>query len=130
MTSKRTVIAIVAAVAAFGAVSASAASLGGLGTKSLGADTSVVASCDTNGVDVVYNTAYNATAKEYVVNSVALSNINASCNNQTATVTLATATAPLATASLTLTAATSATFTFSAPVSAESVEQVAVLIAD
>ena len=72
-------IAILAGVAIAGAVGASAASLGGLGGEDLGADTGDVASCDTDGITVGYTTEYNATAGEYVVTDIDLSDINAAC---------------------------------------------------
>ena len=53
------------AVAAFGA--ASAASLGGLSSAEVGANDTVVASCDTDGVSMTYTTAYDATASKYQV---------------------------------------------------------------
>jgi hypothetical protein len=89
MTSKRTVIAIVAAVAAFGAVSASAAGLGGLTGKSLGADTNVVASCDTNGITVDYATTYTLTSAQYTVSSVTLGGVDSSCGSKSVKITLA-----------------------------------------
>jgi hypothetical protein len=89
--SKRKTLAIVAAVAAFAAVSASATTLGGLTGASLGADTKVVASCDTvGGVSVGYTTVYNNTAgvKQYTVTSVKLGNLDAGCDLKAAEVTL------------------------------------------
>lgn len=86
--SKRKTLAVLAAVAAFAAVSASAASLGGLTSKNLGADANVVASCDTDGVDVAYTTSYVPAAQEFQVSAVQLSNVNSACNGQTANVVL------------------------------------------
>src|SRR5471030_1819669 len=109
--SKRKTLAIVAAVAAFAAVSASAAGLGGLTGTSLGAETTVVAGCDTDGVNVAYTTVYVPAAKEYQVSAVTLSGIyvgvGTNCLTKTASVTVAnaggtslgTATAPVAGAS-------------------------------
>jgi hypothetical protein len=87
--SKRKTLAIVSAVAAFAAVSASAASLGGLTGTSLGADATVVASCDTDGIAVAYTTSYNAGTSQYVVSAVNLSGVNAACNLKAANLTLA-----------------------------------------
>ena len=75
-------VAILAGVAIAGAVGASAASLGGLGGNDLGADTGDVASCDTDGIDVAYTTSYDATAAEYLVDSIDLSDINVNCAGQ------------------------------------------------
>ena len=125
--SKRTVIAVVAAVAAFGAVSASAASLGGLNSKSLGADTNVVASCDTDGVAVAYTTSYDATAKEFLVSGVNLTSINATCNTFAVSVSVANGTTALSSGSGTV-AAGAASVTLASAVSAKNLNQVAVVI--
>ena len=86
--SKRKTLAIVSAVAAFAAVSASAAGLGGLTGTSLGADTTVVASCDGNGIGVTYTTAYNVATSQYVVSAVNLSGVDPSCGTKAANLTL------------------------------------------
>jgi len=127
MSAKRTVIAVVAAVAAFGAVSASAATLGGLNSKSLGADANVVASCDTDGVAVAYTTAYDATAKEYLVSGVNLTSINAACNTFAVSVSVANGTTSLSSGTGTVTAG-AATVSLATPVSAKNLNQVAVVI--
>ena len=75
-------VAVLAGLAIAGAVGASAASLGGLNSDNLGADTGEVASCDTDGIDVGYTTEYNATAAEYIVTSIDLTDINALCESQ------------------------------------------------
>jgi hypothetical protein len=54
---------------------ASAADLGGLRGGGLGADATVVASCDDNGIDVSYSTGYNPTSMSYTLNAVNLANI-------------------------------------------------------
>lgn len=51
---RRRLIALTIAVLAFGLIAASAASLGGINSADVGADTTVVASCDTDGVDIQY----------------------------------------------------------------------------
>src|ERR1044072_8483298 len=86
--SKRTIIAAVAAIAAFGAGSASAAGLGGLTSSGLGAETKVVAACDSNGVTVAYATTYNTTVKEYQVSGVTLSGLDANCETAVANVAI------------------------------------------
>lgn len=126
--SKRTVIAVVAAVAAFGAVSASAASLGNLNVKSLGASTDVVASCDSDGVAVAYTTAYAAGAKEYQVSAVNLSGIATACAGLTVSVTVANGTTVLSSGTVTSLAGTSTAVDLLSPVSAKSLDQVAIVI--
>jgi len=69
---KKSIIAVLAGVVVAGALSASAATLGGAHWAQLGADTAAVASPVTNGVDVTWDTAYDKTAKGYVVSSVKL----------------------------------------------------------
>ncbi len=81
-------VAVLAGLAIAGAVGASAASLGGLNSDDLGADTGDVASCDTNGIDVGYDTSFDGTTGEYVVTSINLSDINAACEGQTFDLTL------------------------------------------
>jgi hypothetical protein len=117
--SKRKTLAIVSAVAAFAAVSASAAGLGGLTGTSLGADTTIVASCDTDGIGVNYTTTYNVAAKEYVVSAVNLTGVNAACNAKVANLTLTDTTVGAAVISTTAVASltVSGTFTASIPVS-------------
>ncbi len=61
-------------------VGASAASLGGVAADDLGADTGVVASCDTNGIDVEYRTTYHRRSGQYRVNRVILRNVSAECD--------------------------------------------------
>jgi len=80
--------AILGAVIAAALVSASAATLGGLTTQTLGAETAVVAGCDTNGIDISYATSYNATTQLYEVTAVELLNVNAVCVAQLARVAL------------------------------------------
>jgi hypothetical protein len=75
-------VAILAGLAVAGAVGASAASLGGLNSENLGAETGIVESCDTNGIDVDYTTTFNATAGEYLVSAINLTDISAACEGQ------------------------------------------------
>ena len=74
------------ALAAFGA--ASAASLGGLTSTNVGSNDTLVASCDTDGVNITYTTAYDATASKYRVTSATVSGIAAPCIGQTLAVTV------------------------------------------
>jgi hypothetical protein len=124
--NRRRVIAAAAAITAFGAVVASAATLGGITGATLGADTTVVASCDINGVNLAYTTAFSA--GQYRVTGVTVSNIDASCATNAIKVTLADASnASLGEATGTV-GGTSQALTFGSPVVAASVENAAVVI--
>ncbi len=78
--NRKIAAAIVTGVAMFGVVGASAASLGGLNSDTLGADATVVASCDTDGIDLAYTNAYDPTLGEYTTSSVSVTGIAAACN--------------------------------------------------
>jgi hypothetical protein len=68
---------------------ASAASLGGLGGRSLGADRGTVASCDTNGVRVVYGpNTFNPSMNAFTVGTLSIRGIAAACRGRTLFVTL------------------------------------------
>ena len=65
----------------FSLIAASAASLNGISTAELGADSTVVASCDADGVDVDYNWNYiNGDPGLFDVVSVDVSGIDSACN--------------------------------------------------
>ncbi len=59
------VLAAVGGLAAFGILTASAASLGGLTSSSLGADQTIIASCDTNGIALTYTNVYVPASNTY-----------------------------------------------------------------
>jgi hypothetical protein len=126
MAKRRHVLAGVAALATFGAVVGSAATLGGITSASLGADASVVAGCDPNGITVSYTTSFSAGA--YAVSGVTLGGVDAACNGKNVRVTLADA------ADVSLGEASSTVggpaLTFAPAVDAAAVENVAVVIAD
>lgn len=82
------VSALAVAVAAVGLLVASAATLGGVAAGSLGADVSVVASCDTDGVGVDFTNGYDATTGVYRVTSATVSGIAAPCNGLSISVTV------------------------------------------
>jgi hypothetical protein len=69
---KKKLVAILAGIAVAAAVSASASTLGGTATDAMGADLAATKSAVTKGVVVAWDTAYSATAKEYVVTGVTL----------------------------------------------------------
>jgi hypothetical protein len=77
------------ATLAFAGMVASAASLGGIGNSNLGADDTVVASCDTDGVNLAYTYAYNTTGTAgYKVVTVTVGGIDNACDGQAIGVTL------------------------------------------
>ncbi len=87
--TKRTLVASLLGLTAFGAVFGSAASLGGLTPDRLGADSEVVASCDTDGVSLAYVRTYDATSPAgYKVTGVTVSGVADTCDAQLVSVTL------------------------------------------
>ena len=74
---------------------ASAASLGGLTSSSLGADQTVIASCDTDGISMTYTNTYDATTNAYKVNGVVTAGVNAACTGKTFKLTLSDGTVSL-----------------------------------
>lgn len=81
-------VAIIAGAAALGVVGASAASLGGLTSNSLGADTAVVGSCDSDGVTLTYTNSYDAALGRYQTTSVGVTGIAAPCAGKSLSLTL------------------------------------------
>lgn len=118
-------------VTVFAGVIGSAASLGGITGTSLGADDTVVASCDTDGVSVSYTNAYDATDGRYEVGSVTVDGLAAACDGLSMKVTASGAgNASLAEGTVTVPtgAGTTATASFSSTPSAENVTGVHVVI--
>jgi hypothetical protein len=72
---KKNVVALLAGVAVAAGVTASAASLGGITTQWLGANSNVVQSPVTGGVDVTWDTAYDAKLGYYVVSGFTLDTV-------------------------------------------------------
>ncbi len=123
-------IAMLVGVSVVGVVGAFAATLGGVSSDSLGADSSVVAACDTDGITIAYTTAYSATAQEYQVSAVNFTGVNAACNTKAASVSLRNGTTALSTtnsASITVTAG-AFSITLGSPVAANSVTGVSLVI--
>ena len=88
MNRKRYVAAaLLAGVAMFGAI-AMAANLGGITSENLGADSSVVASCDTDGVTTAFTVAYDSVDARNEVTAVSVGGVDAACAGQALTVTL------------------------------------------
>jgi len=95
-STRRRTLAVAAGLATFSVIGAFAATLGGLDSDQLGADASVVTSCDEDGVVVDYNTDYDNADDRYEVTSVDISGIDPACATQTLSVTLADGTVNLA----------------------------------
>lgn len=90
-STKRALIAAISGLSIGGGVLASAASLGVTG-QTLGAGTSVIASCDTDGVTLAYTNAYVAGTGTgggtYRTSAVVVSGIAATCASKVMSVTL------------------------------------------
>lgn len=79
---RKRLTAAILAVLAFGLVAASAASLGGVTSSAdLGAETQVVAGCDTDGITIDFTTAYNATTAEFDLATVEIGDLDG-CDTQ------------------------------------------------
>ncbi len=67
---------------------ASAASLGVSTSGSLGTGVQIVAACDTDGVNVAYNTGFSGVTGRYEVTGVDITGIAAACYEKTLKITL------------------------------------------
>src|SRR5688572_11916526 len=86
---KRLIFGVLFGLTIFGAVAGSAASLGGITSQGLGADATIVAACDTDGVGTTYTTAYNTTGSAgYKVATVTVTGLNDACDGDTIEVNL------------------------------------------
>lgn len=128
---KRNLIAVAVALVVFGGTFAFAASLGGVTTGTVGDSATVVASCDTDGVNTSFSApAWDSGTKHYGVSVLSVSSINAACNGDTIDVTLTdTGGASLGEATGTV-AAGAASLTFSPSVASTSVAGIEVVIAN
>jgi hypothetical protein len=127
---RRKLTAIVLAALVFSLIAASAASLGGIATAELGADATVVASCDTDGVTVAYNTSYTPGGPgKYEVTSVDVTDINGNCNGYSISVTLGDGTNALGSGSASV-SGTAATVSISGNVDAEAVTEIGIVISN
>lgn len=134
MQAKKIVFGSLFGLTLFGTAMGSAASLGGLSAESLGADDAIVASCDTDGVNTSYTTAYNTTGSAgYKIATVTVSGLNNACDGKSIEVQLTgAASASLESVSKTVEtdgASTSTTLTFGSSTLAESVTGVHVVVA-
>jgi hypothetical protein len=128
---KRTLLALIVSLAIFGSLYALAASLGGITSDSVGADSAVVASCDTNGVTAAYVSGWDATDERYEITSVTVGGVADTCDGRTMSVTLTdTSGAQIGSGTLSIptSVATSFAVTMSSAASAELTEGVNILI--
>lgn len=89
MRAKKVVFGSLFGLTLFGTALGSAASLGGISADGLGADDTIVASCDTDGVITSYTTAYNTTGSAgYKVATVTVGGLNNACDGDTIEVRL------------------------------------------
>jgi hypothetical protein len=129
---KRTILALLASLAVFASLYAMAASLGGITSDNVGADSTVVASCDTDGVSAAYVTARDATDKRHEITSVTVGGVADTCDGRTLSVTLTDSSGAQigsGTLSIPTSGATSFAVTTSTPPSAKLTEGVNILIA-
>ena len=125
----RKAFAILGAFIAFAALTASAATLGGLTSTALGADQTVVASCDTDGIAMAYTNVYDATTNDYQTTAVTLSGVNAACSGKAFQLTLGDGVAALGESTGTVAlVAGSQTVTLTAPVSARAVTRASLVL--
>jgi hypothetical protein len=123
------VLAVAVAIGGFGVLTAAAASLGGLTSASLGADQTVVASCDTDGIALAYTDAYDALSNTYKTTAVTISGVATPCVGKTYKLTLSDGTVSLGETSGTVALTTgSDVITLTAPVDAHSVTKAALVI--
>ncbi len=85
---KRLLLALLFGSCAYAIAFASAATIGTVTDAGLGAGTTVVAACDTDGVTVAYTTAYTQNVG-YTVTGVNITNIAGACDTKAVKVTLA-----------------------------------------
>lgn len=86
--SRRTIAGVIAGLTVFGAVFAMAANLGGIVSDQVGADSTTVTSCDTNGVTTSYASSWDVTDERYEVTSVTVNAIADACDGKTLSVSL------------------------------------------
>jgi hypothetical protein len=115
--------------AAFGILVASAASLGGLTSSSPGADQTVVASCDTNGITLACTSAYDAPSNSYKTSAVVAPLVNVACATKTYKLALSNGAASLGEFTNTVTlAGTTLTIPVSPTVDSKSITKTALVI--
>jgi hypothetical protein len=126
--NKKTVAAF-GGLAAFGILTASAASLGGLTSSSLGADQTVIASCDTDGITLAYSNVFDAPTNSYKTSAVVATLVNPTCATKTYKLTLSNGAASLGEFTNTVTlAGTTLTIPVSPTVDSKSITKAALVI--
>lgn len=127
---KKKLLAVVGAVATFGALTASASTLGSLDSASVGADQTVLASCDSDGVALGYTNVYDNASNSYRTTAVTMSGIDAACQGKTYKLTLSNGTVSVAEASgAVAVVGGNQTVALSSPVAASSISKAAIVIA-
>jgi hypothetical protein len=86
---KRLLLAVLFGTLAYTIALASAATIGTVTDAGVGAGNTVVASCDTDGVNTAYTSAYSASTPGYNVTAVSVTAINTACNGKAISVTVA-----------------------------------------
>jgi hypothetical protein len=86
---KRLLLAIVFGICAYTIAFASAATIGTVTDAGVGSGNTVIASCDTDGVNTAYGYTYSASTPGYNVATVSVTNINTACNGKNISVTVA-----------------------------------------
>lgn len=127
---RRILLSLLVAGAVGGGIYGAAASLGGLTSDNLGAESSVVASCDTGGVSVHFTTAFQS--GRYAITQVKLDNVADTCRGRPVSVTLTNAGAEAGSGSSTVATGTSGvnltTINVASPPAAKDVDGVHVVI--
>jgi len=127
---RKRLTAVVLAVLVFSLIAASAASLGGINQADLGADATLVASCDTDGVVVDYQLSFDFVTGQFDITDVDVSDIHANCNGDDIYVEIGASGANIDFGSGTV-AAGAATVTMTAGTGdAEALDQIAIYISD
>lgn len=86
---KRLLLALLFGTGAYAIAFASAATIGTVTDAGVGSGNTVIAACDTDGVNTAYTYAYAASTPGYTVSNVNVTNINAACNGKNISVTVA-----------------------------------------
>jgi hypothetical protein len=86
---KRLLLALLFGSCAYAIAFASAATIGTVTDAGVGSGNTVIASCDTDGVNTAYGYAYSASTPGYNVATVSVTNINTACNGKNISVTVA-----------------------------------------
>lgn len=126
---RKKVTAVILALFVFSLIAASAASLGGITTTAdLGAETTAIVGCDTDGITIAFTTTYNSTNEEFDIATVEIGDLDG-CDGQTIDVEVFdSAGASLGSATGTVSGALDVTHSASISASALAVDGVAVVV--